>query len=617
MGGPAFTNNMITKVKLGTSNVTKLYLGHNKAWPPPISRSAFEFDTIVTAGTLEFTVVADEQWVACVINDVDMFLVERVGGTVSSVRATTPDVEVQYGKGSTTLPGLDKTFSLGGANYKIPVKIPLYKKDIVSIRGNHSRATRYNVDQKKGSIAIDVTLGISIQGQYRVSITGATTQTKNVNVSGLFQFNNLTKGTKTITITNLADNTSSTTTVVINTSSKAINPKSVTLASVATFSTETSSDTLTNIKVYALTDAEAQLNLQNAYGNEASISILCDLFFVGHSKENDDYAGGTGSESWHLAHNYFKINHGGYGYPPNATIQCRINNVYTYAPVFKGSIYEYQPFYMFNMYTDSNGTITSIGAPTSGSYRVQSFDWIYHPDGKPIGEFGHRFNPLGKDTINRQDTNNFSALNYGGKWYDFPNGSKANDLAWDWWYASITDTDWYARQYKRGQWDYTPRGNDATTMIQEAIETNRFELLGHNNKPIAIRFENTGTNVFNNTGQFFENLIFESEDGIGNIKAVDLANVDIEEVRAVRQKELIAVKSKVFQTYHSVFVEGDTRGGLYIPWRFVQDGTYSRDGLTADDVSYSSEFTGSEKLRVFDTPEIKYVYGESVTWTYS
>ena len=564
MGVP-ITNQMITAAKLGNSNITRIYLGNDIAWP--IARQAtFEFDTTIREGTIDFTVTADTPWIACLINDVDMFLVERVGSSISRIRASMPDEWVTYGKGEFLVAGFSQTFSLGGTNYKIPVKIPLYRKDIVSIRGYNSRSTKYNADLNKGSIAVEVNLGVTQSGRYQVSCTGASTQTKNVNGVSIFTFKSLSRGTKTITIKDLDENITKTTTMVIDGSSKALAPKSITLTTRSTLSDVTDSNNLTNIKLYALTDAEAQTNLQNAYGNEASISITCDIW-----QNGSDYQ---------VHHNYFKINHGGSGYGANKTIPVLIRDVYTYQSFFKGSSYAYHYFNLFNMYTDSNGTIYKIGKGSNGnmttgsatpenqtkhyvrntsnisSYNSLDYMTVYSsiPYDGMTSSYGWAFNILGRDPNGGYNTNNFWRQFPGGWWragelLNYNNGSKADNLAWDWWYAAVTDKAWYQRQKDTGwrsRFDYTPTGNDAVSIIQEAVENNKFITVG-NSKPIQMRFENTGTSVFSNTGQFFENLVFNNEDNSGNIKSVDLGNTPVERVKAVRQKQLKLLSCEGFQ----------------------------------------------------------------------
>ena len=130
MPSPAFNNTIISNAYRGTDQVSKILLGYNHVWP---LQSVFSFDTYQAGGELNFRVVSDTQYVACIINDATIFLYQsNVADGTDVIRAINLDAQAYN-----NLYQIDSTVSM------TDITLPLYQRKQVKITGRGTQLARY------------------------------------------------------------------------------------------------------------------------------------------------------------------------------------------------------------------------------------------------------------------------------------------------------------------------------------------------------------------------------------------------------------------------------------------------------------------------------------------
>ena len=247
MSSPAFTNTSISNAYRGADQVSKILLGYNHVWP---LQSVFSFDTYQAGGELNFRVVSDTQYVACIINDATIFLYQsNVADGTDVIRAINLDAQAYN-----NLYQIDSTVSM------TDITLPLYQRKQVKITGRGTQLARYGADYNNGNILVEINNEYGSAINYTVSVTGKVSITKTCPVGErtLFSFTAMSRGVKTVTINNLTDNLVDTIPVTINTSYTPIPTQIINIGDQAV--SEAISETLTTVKVYCLTEEEAVAN---------------------------------------------------------------------------------------------------------------------------------------------------------------------------------------------------------------------------------------------------------------------------------------------------------------------------------------------------------------------
>lgn len=116
----AFTNFNIGNVYLGDKNVSRIMLGVHHIWPQTI----LAFDAKLDTEWIDFEVVSNTPYVACTINESDRH--------VYYFSTNTDPIDQIY----VARPGArDQTIDVADTDsYMVPVTIPLYKEDIITVR---------------------------------------------------------------------------------------------------------------------------------------------------------------------------------------------------------------------------------------------------------------------------------------------------------------------------------------------------------------------------------------------------------------------------------------------------------------------------------------------------
>ena len=193
MPSPAFNNTIISNAYRGSDQVSKLMLGHNHVWP---LSPEFSFDTYQSGGELNFRVVSDTQYVACMINDSDVFIYKTNGTSTDNIRAINLNAQAY-----------NKLYQLSQTSNVIDISLPLYQRKIVKISGRGTRVTRYNADYNSGNILVEIYNPFGSDIDYNVSLTGKGSITKTcvVGTKTAFNFTAVSRGTRTVTLRNLTD----------------------------------------------------------------------------------------------------------------------------------------------------------------------------------------------------------------------------------------------------------------------------------------------------------------------------------------------------------------------------------------------------------------------------
>lgn len=346
-------------------------LGNNIVWP---RTKVVEFKTLQSGGELNFTVGATTKYIAVTVDDADIYIFSSNEASKDKVVAASSTYSENYTLSNNCTP--------------IDVSIPLYLKKDAIIAGRGTILNRYAVDYHTGSLSVRVRLGLGVANNFTVGVTGKGSITSNVNAGSdrIFSFNALNQGNKTVTITNNTTGDTFSRIVNINTSNTAINSQVHTMASQAEENASIGSIEK-SIKIYSLTEQEANDNLQASYGSEAVIGFdLKPMLNV--------FAGARQHDYWIV---FLKILHGGAGYPANArigmvdmgyfsesTYRSNISNTYRgnrisfgYA---KGSFGWYAGFRHGDLVTNSNGTVTGINRDYYPNHQYYQFGGDMSPD---------------------------------------------------------------------------------------------------------------------------------------------------------------------------------------------------------------------------------------------
>tara|TARA_R110000782_G_scaffold216993_3_gene304419 strand:- start:1252 stop:3036 length:1785 start_codon:yes stop_codon:yes gene_type:complete len=247
MPSPAFTNTSISNAYRGADQVSKILLGYNHVWP---LQSVFSFDTYQSGGELNFRVVSDTQYVACVINDATIFLYQsNVADGTDAIQAINLDAQAYN-----NLYQINSTVSM------TDITLSLYQRKQVKITGRGTQLARYGADYNNGNILVEINNEYGDAINYTISVTGkgSITKTCPVGERTLFSFTAMSRGAKTVTINNLTDNLVDTISVTINTSYTPIPTQIINIGDQAVSGAV--SETLTTVKVYCLTEEEAVAN---------------------------------------------------------------------------------------------------------------------------------------------------------------------------------------------------------------------------------------------------------------------------------------------------------------------------------------------------------------------
>ena len=248
MSSPAFTNASISNAYRGADQVSKILLGYNHVWP---LQSVFSFDTYQAGGELNFRVLSDTQYVACIINDTAIFLYQSnvaIGGD-NSIRAINLNAQAY-----------NKLYQIYSPVRMTDITLPLYQRKQVKITGRGTQLARYGADYNNGNILVEINNEYGDAINYTVSVTGKVSITKTCPVGErtLFSFTAMSRGAKTVTINNLTDNLVDTIPVTINTSYTPIPTQIINIGDQAVPGAV--SEDLTTVKVYCLTEEEAVAN---------------------------------------------------------------------------------------------------------------------------------------------------------------------------------------------------------------------------------------------------------------------------------------------------------------------------------------------------------------------
>ena len=567
------TNTNIANLYLKDAPVDKLMLGHAQVWP---TEPMLAFDLYPSGDKIEFEVVSDTQFIACTVDDSDIYLFETTDSPKTQIKVDRPGANSQ-------------TINIG-SSYVIPVQIPLFKKDIITVSGIGSNRSRYVPDHNSGKVTVTLKSRVSeVTEIFSVSITGKGTQTKTIDNQQTehYAFTGLSSGTKTITVINETTGEEYTTEVYINLNRSALPPQSKTLRSRGIGS---GSGDLTRIKVYSLTEAEAQRNYEEAYGAEASIHIETrTLYAMTYNASGVRY-----NTLWaidptlYVTEYFFKIVNSGWGYPPNARIPLMIYGLTTLETFEKWETFGPQDIVWCYLVTNGSGRIVDIdengfrekGVGTGGVYFYRNLfihDEMHHygydyseirrtrPDGP--GAFDHEFGQV--QAQYEQPPQNAPHLI-----------TQSRNVPWDYWYSTLTFSG-YMSEFKRHRLSYyiNPYGTTLESSITNMINDDKIAVTGTNGKKVNLTYGNVGVNN-EITGTWFKNLIFDNFDDLGHVRALHLGNIDIERVIVTSQKQLHVVQS-------------DTFGG----------------GTTTGAV-------GNGKIQIKNSVEYEYTHGLGITYTY-
>tara|TARA_R110000782_G_scaffold248514_1_gene335475 strand:- start:1833 stop:3701 length:1869 start_codon:yes stop_codon:yes gene_type:complete len=520
-----FTNLDISNAYKGHDSAKKIMMGHTHIWP---GAPVFSFDTSQIGGELNFKVSSDTSYVACTVNDSDIYIFSTNSNIKNTVRAT---------------PNNDR-YLLSDTAKTIDISLPMFKRSQATITGTGTSIARYGADLRKGTINVRIANPFDTAVSFSISVPGKGTQTKSCPAGSIidFQFSSLSGGTYTVTLNNLTANDVRYTTVFVNDTSASIQVQSLTLKLLTSGQSIGSFDN--TIRVYCLTEQEALDNYTNAYGPKAIISV--DLRTVGSYNPTSNYG-------YKVAQVFFKILHGGVGYPANSTIQVSIPNVQTWFQGFKGGYYaQYtQPF--FNMVTNSNGTVTGIVAPT---YRFGESIWG--------SDWNNNSNSMYFPN-NGGDNNAVDARQFSGN-------DLSTTLPHDYFYTAFILNGW-------SDWGQSATyGKTILSVLRTAIDRNAINITGNGNQGIDLIVGNTGQHAFGNQGTWFKNLLFDNTDSEGNLQTVELGNINVSNIKSQSQPHLQLIQSNYIQT--------------------------------------TTNKTGNSKVAITNNPKFKSMHGSGITYTY-
>jgi hypothetical protein len=478
MPSPAFNNTIISNAYRGSDQVSKLMLGHNHVWP---LSPEFSFDTYQSGGELNFRVVSDTQYVACMINDSDVFIYKTNGTSTDNIRAINLNAQAY-----------NKLYQLSQTSNVIDISLPLYQRKIVKISGRGTRVTRYNADYNSGNILVEIYNPFGSDIDYNVSLTGKGSITKTcvVGTKTAFNFTAVSRGTRTVTLRNLTDGAVDSTTVYINTNYTPVTIQNLTIG-INKGAESTNSNTLTDIKVYSLTESEALLNI---HGTAPVISV--QQIYDGSE---------TGYRNTLFFYRIiFKLVSGGTGLPVNSQIQMRWAD-----DVRAGPPWGPRPvtIHVLTLVTDGIGRVVTLEPGTS-----HLSDPVVLQQLAAGGYYESRVNSeyLGTSTwkVNNSTTVTMSTNRSRFRWA----GSPFIDTAYDF----------------RNNWI---RGGAVG-----------IEFIG-TDSPISLVNHKDYDLVNLNTGAWVENLLFDNQDLVGNLQSVDLKDINVNSITSTTQNELQIIRS--------------------------------------------------------------------------
>ena len=483
---PAFNNTIISNAYKGTNQVSKILLGLNHVWPlAPV----FSFDTYQAGGELNFTVAADVPYVACMINDSDVFIYKTAGINTNAIQAINLNATAYN-----NLYQSDSTSSV------IDISLPLYQRKQVRISGTGTRVTRYNADYNTGNIRVEVFNPYGSNIDYTVSLTGKGSITKTcvVGIKTTFSFTSVSKGTRTVTLQNLSDGTSTSTAVDINVNSAPIPTQNLTVG--LNKVSPGTSDTLTDVKVYSLTESEALLSI---HGSAPVIAVRQKYIGVTSGYRGDQY-------HYELI---FDLISSGSGLPANSQIQMRWVNLVS---VFNGTVYEWVPLplHVLTLVTGSVGNVVALGPGTYWRYDQVVYDNL--PAGTVINT-PSRPEMLG----NVQSWAVKSPINV---IMSITRKTRTHITVPD---SQLTTGDF------RDNWIH---GGAAGILF---IGTN---------SPISLVNYLDYELVNLNSGAWVKNLLFDNQDLVGNLQSVDLKDINVNSITSTTQRELQIIRSSYINT---------------------------------------------------------------------
>ena len=485
----AYTNFDISNIYKGNNNVSKIMKGNVHAWPPS---PAFSFNTYRSGGDLNFTVTSDTDYIACTVNDSDVFIYKTSGTTANNIYA------------------YDTLHQLESTSKVIDVSLPLYERKYVRISGSGTQLARYGRDYNNGRVVVEIGNQFGSNISYTVNLTGKSSITKTcpVGTTTSFIFTSVPKGTRTVTLTDLTDGSTTSTQVVINTNSAPISVQNLTLGLNNTADNSTGT-ALNNIKVYSITEDEA---LNSIHGTTPVISV-------------EQIYDGTVVDWLYEFRSYrliFRIISGGAGLPPNSDIQVRWDDS---IPIVTGNFANrtgrhgtyIAGIHMVTLITDSVGKVVRLGAGTRADDDpvVRSLipsGWRWNGTGEAQGSEGHQFQSP--------------------SWSIQASGKK-NTMAFEDW-SDLND-----KYYGRPQDDAHPGATFASNWIEGGSAGINF--IG-TNASISLIEHNTFDSVNNTNGTWTKNLLFNNRDLVGNLQAVELKNVNVEDIASTSQRELKVIQ---------------------------------------------------------------------------
>ena len=508
----AYTNFDISNVYKGNNNVSKIMKGNVHAWPPT---PAFSFNTYRSGGDLNFTVTSDTDYIACTVNDSDVFIYKTSGTTANNIYA------------------YDTLHQLESASKVINVSLPLYERKYVRISGTGTQLARYGRDYNNGRVVVEIGNQFGSNISYTVNLTGkgSITKTCPVGTTTSFIFTSVPKGTRTVTLTDLTDGSTTSTQVVINTNSAPISVQNLTLGLNNTADNSTGT-TLNDIKVYSITEDEA---LQSIHGTSPVISV-------------EQIYDGSERGYRHTSYYYrliFRIISGGSGLPVNSNIAVRWDHLTDLRRSGSKSITKVLPVNIVTLVTDSVGRVVQIKKGTKMKddpvvlAGIPSGGW-YIWTNLPLNTYFH---------ANTWTVHNNSRITV---------NIKADRMSF---YRKTSQKD--------------TAGDFAATWIVGGSSGITFT---GTNEPINLVTHTKFENININGGTWTKNLLFNNKDLVGNLQAVELKNVNVEDITSVSQRELKVIQSKYINT--------------------------------------TTNKNGNSKVQITNTPNFEAMHGSGVTYDY-
>tara|TARA_R110000782_G_scaffold146113_1_gene238834 strand:+ start:94 stop:2112 length:2019 start_codon:yes stop_codon:yes gene_type:complete len=328
-------NKAITYVQnamVGTNAVNKMMIGANQIWP---RSKVVEFKTFQQGGELTFTVGSSTKYVAVTLDDKNVFIYSTSNGYKQYISA----------KDASTV--VVAKYIMSDTFTNIPVNVPLYISKDITITGRGTSIARYGADNLRGVLDIAIQQDLNGTETFSVHVTGKSAITREIPPTARrsFSFTALPKGDKIVTVTNISTGDVYTRTAHINSSSSIIPAQSIIIGTQAADEVTTGSIEK-SIKVYSLTESEAQANLQSTYGSDAIIGIDVRRMLNPHG--------------YHYWATFFNIIHGGYDYPPNTRIGVMQYPGWTGHGYGKGAYSSSAWLRHCDLITNSDGVVVAI-----------------------------------------------------------------------------------------------------------------------------------------------------------------------------------------------------------------------------------------------------------------